>query len=249
MSNFLGRALGSGLLTRGEGFTDVWLVRHGQQIRASKDSPESIAYDAPLSDTGRAQAECTGRYLAGAGLDAVYASDLSRAKDTGAAIAAHHGVAPQVVEAVREIGIFRDVPLDRSFEEAVGAERARQAATDMVRDLTWDSVPLSEPSADFRARVHGAVWEIARAHPGQRVAIACHGGVVNAVLAQEYGLDRDFLFRPAHAGVTRVRFATGGADGPSGALTSTEFPLPGERAIVLTANEIAHLEAEDLLTF
>lgn len=54
MSNFLGRALGTALLTRVDDATDVYLVRHGQQVRAGKDSPESMAYDAHLSEQGRA---------------------------------------------------------------------------------------------------------------------------------------------------------------------------------------------------
>ncbi|GAA2003377.1 histidine phosphatase family protein [Brevibacterium samyangense] len=237
MSNFLGRALGDALLTKGEGYTDVWLVRHGQQIRASHDSPEFLAYDAPLSETGRAQAEATADLLADADLHAVYSSDLARANDTGKAIASRHGLDVTIVPEVREVGIFRDVPQESSFEAAVGGEAAAAAASAMVRTVTWDAIPLGEGSAEFRARVHSAIWAIARAHPGENVVVACHGGVVNGFLAEEYGLARDFLFRPAHAGVTRVRFSHE-AHGEA-----------ANRAVLLTANEIAHLEAQDLLTF
>lgn len=230
MSNFLGRALGTALLTRVDDATDVYLVRHGQQVRAGKDSPESMAYDAHLSEQGRAQALAVGEALAGAGLDAVYSSNLARAHDTGKAIAAHHGVEVVVDERLKEVGIFRDVPGEQSFEQAVGTERALAASRQMIETLTWDSIPLGEGSAEFRARVHGAIWEIARRHAGDQVAIACHGGVINAFLAEEYGLSRDFLFRPAHAGITRVRFAA-------------------DRAIMLTGNEISHLEPADLLSF
>lgn len=230
MSDFLGRALGAGLLTRASGATELILVRHGQQIRAGKDSPESLAYDAPLSETGQAQAKAVGDALAGGEIDAVYTSDLSRAKDTGAAIAGHHGLEIVVDERVREIGIFRDVPKDVSFEAAVGPEAAEQAKQRMIDTLTWDSIPLSEGSAEFRTRVHTAIWEIVRRHPGQRIAVACHGGVINGFLAQEYGLARDFVFRPAHAGITRVRCSE-------------------DRAIILTANAIDHLEPAGLLTF
>ncbi|GAA4284355.1 histidine phosphatase family protein [Brevibacterium daeguense] len=230
MSNFLGRALGAALLTRATDGAEVYLVRHGQQVRAGQDSPESMAYDAHLSEIGWKQAEAVSRALAGVGIDAVYSSDLARANDTGKAIAAHYGHEVIVDARIREVGIFRDVPGEQSFEQAVGTERALEASRRMVETLTWDSIPLGEGSAEFRTRVHSAIWEISSRHSGQKVAIACHGGVINAFLAEEYGLERDFLFRPAHAGITRVRFGE-------------------DRAVMLTGNEITHLEEEDLLTF
>lgn len=230
MSNFLGRALGAALLTRAMDVTNVYLVRHGQQVRGDQDSPESKAYDAHLSDTGRQQAQAVGRALADADLDVVYSSKLARAHDTGKAIASSYGHEVHVDERLNEVRIFRDVPEQQSFEQAVGPEKASATINRMIETLKWDSLPLGEGSDEFRSRVHTAIWDIVRQHPSKRIAIACHGGVINAFLAEEYGLDRDFLFRPAHAGITRVRFS-------------------GDRAIMLTGNEIGHLEDEDILTF
>ncbi|GAA4478040.1 alpha-ribazole phosphatase [Enteractinococcus fodinae] len=230
MSSFLGKALGGALLTRAMQVTNVYLVRHGQQVRGGHDSPESLGYDAHLSDTGRRQAQAVGRALEGAELDVVYSSDLVRAHDTGKAIAASHGHEVCVDPRLKEIGVFRDVPEDQSYEQAVGAEKAQEATTRMMETLKWDSIALGEGSAEFRRRVHGAIWEIVRRHQNQNIAIACHGGVINAFISEEYGLERDFLFRPAHAGITRMRF--------------TE-----DRAVMLTGNEITHLENEDILTF
>ena len=230
MSTFLGRTLGAALLTRAMDVTNVYLVRHGQQMRGDNDSPESLGYDAHLSDIGRQQAEAVGRALAGADLDVVYSSNLVRAHDTGKAIASSYGHDVCVDERLQEIGVFRDVPEQQSYEQTVGAERAQAATSRMVETLKWDSIAIGEGSDEFRKRVHGAIWEIVRRHPSKNIAIACHGGVINAFLSEEYGLDRDFLFRPAHAGVTRVRFSE-------------------DRAIMLSGNEITHLEDENILTF
>lgn len=230
MSSFLGKTLGTALLTRAMQVTDVYLVRHGRQVRGDSDSPESLGYDAHLSEIGRQQAQAVGKALAGAGLDAVYSSQLARAHDTGQAIAASYGHDVHVDKRLQEIQVFRDIPEHQNYEDTVGIERARNATERMVTTLKWDAISVGEKSAEFRTRVHSAIWDIVRQHENQRIAIACHGGVINAFLAQEYGLDRDFLFRPAHAGITRVRFMD-------------------NRAIMLTGNEISHLEDEDLLTF
>ena len=230
MSSFLGRTLGTALLTRAMDTTDVYLVRHGQQKRGDKDSPESQAYDAHLSDIGRKQAEAVGRALAGAQLEVVYSSNLVRAYETGKAIASSYGHEVCVDERLQEIGVFRDVPAQQSYEQAVGIDKAQEATNRMVETLKWDSIAIGEGSDDFRQRVHGAIWDIVRQHRSKKIAIACHGGVINAFLSEEYGLDRDFLFRPAHAGITRVRF--------------TE-----KRAVMLTGNEITHLEEANILTF
>lgn len=230
MSSFLGRTLGTALLTRAMDVTNVYLVRHGQQVRGEKDSPESMAYDAHLSDIGRQQAEAVSRALAGAELDVVYSSNLARAHDTGKAIASTYGHEVYVDERLQEIGVFRDIPEEQNYEQTVGTEKAMEATTRMVETLKWDSIALGEGSNEFRTRVHATIWEIVRRHASKNIAIACHGGVINAFLAEEYRLDRDFLFRPAHAGITRVRFSE-------------------NRAIMLSGNEISHLEDEDILTF
>ena len=39
---------------------------------------------------------------------------------------------------------------------------------------------------------------------GQRVVIACHGGVINAYLGHILGVTEDMLFRPAHTAVNVV---------------------------------------------
>ncbi|MFB9775773.1 histidine phosphatase family protein [Brevibacterium otitidis] len=252
MSSFLGRTLGAALLTRGTDCLDVFLIRHGQQTRPGPDTPEAASYDPPLSAIGRAQAEAAADALAARPITAVYASQLARAHDTAAAIAARHRLGVGTDERLAEVGIFQQVPAHLSFEQAVGAQTAAEAAETMVRTRKWDALPLGEGSQAFRTRVHTAIWELARQHlpePGsamrareaaersgepvphpQAIAIACHGGVINAFLAEEYGLEADFLFRPAHAGITRVRFAA-------------------DRAVMLTGNELGHLEDRQLLTF
>jgi probable phosphoglycerate mutase len=48
------------------------------------------------------------------------------------------------------------------------------------------------------------------AHPGRRVAVVCHGGVINAWLSHLLELERLFLFEPLYAGVSRFLAARSG---------------------------------------
>ena len=52
----------------------------------------------------------------------------------------------------------------------------------------WDT---DEETADeFRARVVATIEELIDAHPGQRIAVVCHGGVINGYLVPRARADR-----------------------------------------------------------
>jgi probable phosphoglycerate mutase len=59
-------------------------------------------------------------------------------------------------------------------------------------------------AAAFRDRVTTALDGIAAAHPGERVAVVCHAGVINAYTAEVLGLGRLLWFEPAYTSITRV---------------------------------------------
>ena len=62
----------------------------------------------------------------------------------------------------------------------------------------------------FRAEVVAALDEVIEANPGRRVAVFCHGGVVNAWLSHLLGVERLFLFEPVYTGVSRFLAARSG---------------------------------------
>lgn len=206
------------------------LVRHGQQQWPDPATSVSADWvDPPLSDFGRAQAECVGRFLAGKQVDAVYSSQLLRANDTGRAIAKHHDMDVTVIEALAEIQMFRDLPQDQRAVDTIGEQAMKGVWERFVQTQTWDSYPYTERSADFRRRVGWAVESTVVAHPGETVVVACHGGVINAYLAEILGLEVDMFFRPYHASAHRVLFGQG-------------------RRVIETLNEESYLAAEGLLS-
>lgn len=187
-------------LTGVEGVTQLIFVRHGEQhIPDPRSGPIGDTFDPPLSERGRQQAKVVGERLSVDTVDVVYASPLKRAYDTGAEIARHHRLEPVVVNDLREVEIFRDIPADRSAVDFMGQGLLMGLRERMIREKRWDVYPHSESSYDFRKRTVNAVEMILAENEGKRVVIACHGGVINAYIGHIIGVDYDMFFRPAHA--------------------------------------------------
>ena len=79
--------------------------------------------------------------------------------------------------------------------------------------------------AAFRRTVVSSLEDVIAAHAGQRVAVVCHGGVINAFASHLLGLDALFLFEPHYTSISRFRAARS-----------------GERSLA-SLNETAHLRA------
>src|SRR5262249_51468727 len=96
-------ALDRAFLTDVERLTTIVLVRHGEQVAPDQAQPATRAewIDPPLSDRGVRQADAVGAGLAAEAIDAVYASPLQRAFETGRAVAALHGLEVQVLAELR----------------------------------------------------------------------------------------------------------------------------------------------------
>jgi broad specificity phosphatase PhoE len=184
--------------------SEVLLIRHGQQIEPAPGMSAGELVDPPLSERGLQQAELVGRALSTTKIEAVYASPLSRASETAAAIARHQQLDVTTIPDLHEIKVFRDVPGDRNVLEFIGADVLKATRQRMLNEKVWDVYPYSESSAEFRKRVVNSVEAIIARHTGQRVAVVCHGGVINIYLAHIIGTPYDMFFRPAHTSINVV---------------------------------------------
>jgi len=206
--------------------TELVLVRHGE---AAPNPPDAPAYDPPLSERGRWQAERLAQRLAGTRIDALYASPLRRAQETAEAVARATGLPIETVPDLAEVRI------DMARLRAAFRDRDREALVqDLARRLLaaprWDALPGFEPSYRFRLRVHRALSDIVARHPAQRVVVVCHGGVINMYLSLVLDIPRDIFFLPEHTSLTVVR-------------------TTGQRAAVQTVGDCAHLYGYGLAPF
>jgi probable phosphoglycerate mutase len=162
--------------------TTLLLARHGQSDWNAARRWQGFA-DRPLNERGRAQAEELADRLAELPLDAVYSSDLQRARDTAAAVARRHGLQPAELPELREVNVGSWEGLTREEAETRfpdGFRRWQNGGTG------WDD---GESYGEMSRRVIGAASSIADRYPGGRVLVVAHGGPIRAIHAAALGLD------------------------------------------------------------
>jgi broad specificity phosphatase PhoE len=162
--------------------TTVYLARHGQSDWNAAGRWQGHA-DRPLTALGLRQAADLAEELAGVTLDAVYSSDLRRARETAAAVAGPRGLTVETLAALREVDVGSWSGLTRA--------QARARFPDGFRRWTegghgWED---GEPYERMSKRVVDAVRRIAAEHDGESVLVVSHGGPIRALHAAARGLD------------------------------------------------------------
>ena len=148
--------------------TELYLVRHGETDWNRQRRIQGMT-DIPLNDTGRAQATATGKLLARRRWDAVYASPLSRARETASLIAAELGLPEPTL---------LDELVERNYGEAEGMDWL-QVETQFPHG---SAVPGRESREQVAARVVPALVRLAEERAGQALVVVSHGGAIRAVL-------------------------------------------------------------------
>ncbi|MEN9646338.1 MAG: hypothetical protein RL238_3007 [Actinomycetota bacterium] len=198
---------------------ELLLIRHGLPVR--RELEDGIA-DPELSTAGLAQAEHLADYLDSEPLDAVYASPLQRAFQTALPIANRRSLDVTVIDGVAE--------WDRNSSEYIPIEELKAANDPRYHALMrgeWTT--QEETPEEFSARVVATVDALIDAHPGQRIAVSCHGGVINAYLTHVLGLPvGPGFFYPNYTSIHRIAASRGGVKS------------------ILTMNETAHLRGTGL---
>ena len=167
----------------------IWLTRHGQ-TNLNKQHLMQGRTDEPLNETGRAQARAARAQLGDMHFDAVYASPLQRAIETGA--------------------IIGDVPMDeviideRLIEADFGRfEKKGYTKMSLPMSLYWAMPELFpcpekdgvESIASLVARSRSFLDELEQKNYAH-VLIACHGGIMRALSGYLMDKKRGIYWRP-----------------------------------------------------
>ena len=147
--------------------TTLLLVRHGE-TDWNADGRLQGQTDRPLSDFGRRQARQLAEELADEELEAIYASDLSRARETA-----------EIVAERLELPVVLDPDLREkdwgTWEGLTGVERDRVEF-------------VGEPTEAHQERILRALRRISERHPGDgRVLVVTHGGSIRRVQTAALG--------------------------------------------------------------
>ena len=156
--------------------TELLLVRHGETDWNAERRFQGHA-DPPLNDLGRQQAREVADELAGERIDAVYTSDLARARETATIIAERVGVPVVALPELREIDVGEWQGLtwpevEKRFPE--GVRDWHESGHGWKGGETYD---------ELGERILTALRRIAAEHADERVLVVGHGGTVRAVRA------------------------------------------------------------------
>lgn len=156
--------------------TRILAIRHGETAW-NVDTRLQGHLDIPLNEVGLRQAQHLARALAGRdAIDAIYASDLSRARDTAQAIAqaVGHTVTSHAGLRERHFGAFQG----RTFAE-IETELPDHAWHWRKRTPEWVPPGGGESLLMLNERIVRTVNELAARHCGQQMVLVAHGGVMD----------------------------------------------------------------------
>jgi len=159
------------------------LIRHGESQSVVRLASETVLPDPenPLTERGRAQAEALAEHLTARFPNlTVIGSPLLRARETAATLAASLGVAVTIDERLAERR------LDRPPGTTTGDCAMMQLMTARAPERPLD---FGESMAEHRARAAATLAEITpRCERGEMIALVCHGGTIEHLLALALGL-------------------------------------------------------------
>ena len=186
--------------------TRIIAIRHGETDWNAATRIQGHT-DIALNANGVEQARQLGAALANEDIDAVYASDLSRAADTAQAIATHHKLTVHTHTGLRErhFGYFEGLTW-----AAIEAKHAEDALAWRSRDTHF--APAGGESLEaLKARVLNTLNELAGKHMGQHIVIAAHGGILDQLyrLANNLDLQTKRDWHLGNAAVNRLLWTPG----------------------------------------
>ena len=163
--------------------TRLLIVRHGLSM-TNRGGRFTGQADSPLAEEGERQVERLSEWLLSRELpiDAVYASDLSRAKNTVLPTARALGLEVVTDRRLRELDVGEWY--NRPFEEVQNEDPAFFAAYRAGKV----SCPGGESMYDVRLRTLEVLREIVARHGGETVLVGTHNGNVRSVAAECRGL-------------------------------------------------------------
>jgi probable phosphoglycerate mutase len=184
---------------------ELLVIRHAEPVRVTAEESGGAPADPQLTTRGRGQADRLGDWLGAEGVDHVVSSPLRRATETAAPLAARLGLDVAIDDQLCEY--------DANADSYIPIEELREAKDERWQAMIegrWQDFGGEAPEK-FRTRIVTRLDAVIEGHPGERVAVVCHGGVINVYLATLLGIDRHLWFDPGYTSISRVRASRTGA--------------------------------------
>lgn len=156
----------------------IYIVRHGETEWNFKKLIQGQS-DSPLTEEGIKQAKGLSKKLNKVKFDLVFSSDLLRAKRTAEIIIAEQKLEIATSELLRErrFGKLEGKPVQtlRAFDELFAKLRHEEI-------YSYKSSPDVESDEEIVTRLITFLREAAISHPGKKILVVTHGGIMRAFL-------------------------------------------------------------------
>ena len=200
----------------------MFLIRHGAtDCNLARPPRLQGRTDTRLSELGRQQAERTGQFLSGRGIEAVFSSPLVRARQTAEFVASPYGLEIATVDALTEVDVGDWE--GRDWNDIMAAEpEAYRAFMENPADNGYTG---GETMQDVLDRALPAFETLLAENLGRRIAVVAHNVVNRTYTAHLLGLPiaKSWLVAQDNCGISVVRLRNG-------------------KTKIKTANAVFHLE-------
>lgn len=203
--------------------TLVYLLRHGATA-PNREVPYRLqgrTLNPELDEIGTNQAMLLGQALKLIKLTQIYTSPLIRARQTAGILARPHDMQPVIIDDLVEASMGEWEGL--TWDAAKASHPDHHAA--FFKNPGTVRYPGGESFLDCQQRMLPAIAALAKAHPGERIAVMSHNVANRGYLAGLLGvpIDRAREIRQANCGINIISY-------------------DGANAVVETLNSTLHLE-------
>ena len=177
------------------------LFRHAE-VEARYQKVFGGTIDMEISPQGHQQSVVLAEFLKTRSFDALYASPMKRVQQTLTPFLNNDAPGAVVMPHLAEVDFGDWTGL--TFAEVQG--RFGMRASSWLDQFSSGAIPNAENPASFLARIEPCVREMLQHHPGQRIAVFCHGGVIRQMLAVllDLPLPKTASFEIEYASLTEV---------------------------------------------
>jgi len=202
--------------------TRIFLVRHGEVAGNVGDKPTFVGWnDLPLNARGIEQAERVAEYLASEKVQAVYSSDLQRAKITAEKIAEKHDLTVRIDADLREVNYGAWEGLGESELQREYSLQWQERQND-----PWNVAAVEGESYQQMWQRFLPKWnDVVGNHHGETVVLVAHNGLIRMLLC--------YLLGAPFENFKRVHVSNGGV---------SRVQIDGSKILVESINETSHLQ-------
>lgn len=194
-----------------DNYCTFYIVRHGETEWNVKGLVQGHT-DIPLTEKGKKEARQLAKKFSQINFNAVFSSDLLRAKQTAKIITLERNIAIKTTQALRErsFGRFEG----RSLWEDKEYQKLIQDFLRLPKEEKFKKSPHPEIESDERliSRFITFIREVAVAYPGGNILVVTHGGVMRAFLLHLGFADEESLPSGSIKNLAYIKLETDGVD-------------------------------------